>query len=61
MATLQAIKYDSVNGHLEILDQLLLPESCTYIAIENVEDAWQAIRQMKVILLFGLWFCAIYH
>nr|CAG4649448.1 EOG090X08IP [Scapholeberis mucronata]SVE93698.1 EOG090X08IP [Scapholeberis mucronata] len=47
MATLQAIKYDDT-GKLEILDQLQLPESCTYISIENVEDAWQAIRQMKV-------------
>nr|CAG4648014.1 EOG090X08IP [Moina brachiata]SVE93087.1 EOG090X08IP [Moina brachiata] len=46
MATLQAIKYNA--GELEILDQLLLPESCTYIAISNVQDAWSAIREMKV-------------
>ena len=46
MATLQAIKYN--DGNLEILDQLLLPESCTYISINNVQDAWSAIREMKV-------------
>nr|SVE83733.1 EOG090X08IP [Daphnia pulex] len=46
MATLQAIKYN--DGSLEILDQLLLPESCTYISINNVQDAWSAIREMKV-------------
>nr|CAG4640975.1 EOG090X08IP [Eulimnadia texana] len=46
MATLQAICYE--NGVLRILDQLLLPESCTYIPIENVEDSWAAIREMKV-------------
>lgn len=46
MATLQAIKYN--DGQLEILDQLLLPESCIFIPICNVEDAWAAIREMKV-------------
>jgi methylthioribose-1-phosphate isomerase len=46
MATLQAIKYN--DGHLEILDQLLLPESCVYMPINNVQDAWGAIREMKV-------------
>nr|CAG4646364.1 EOG090X08IP [Macrothrix elegans] len=46
MATLLAIKYNA--GELEILDQLLLPESCTYIPIKNAQDAWSAIREMKV-------------
>lgn len=46
MATLQAIKYK--DGQLEILDQLLLPESCTFIPVCNVQDAWAAIREMKV-------------
>ena len=45
MATLQAIKYN--DGHLEILDRLLLLESCVYIPIHN-EHAWGAIREMKV-------------
>ena len=45
-ATLQAIKYQ--NGVLEILDQLQLPETCTYISITGVKDAWEAIREMKV-------------
>nr|CAG4641806.1 EOG090X08IP [Eurycercus lamellatus] len=44
--TLQAIKYDA--GKLEILDQLLLPQSCTYLSISSVQDAWTAIREMKV-------------
>lgn len=47
MVTLQAIKYEA--GKLDILDQLQLPESCTYISIENVQDAWLAIREMKVV------------
>nr|CAG4644900.1 EOG090X08IP [Leptodora kindtii] len=46
MATLQAIRYD--NGKLDILDQLQLPQQCIYIDITSVEDAWRAIRQMKV-------------
>ena len=48
-ANLQAIKYST--GKLEILDQLQLPESCTYISINNVQDAWDAIRKMKVIFV----------
>lgn len=51
MATLQAIKYN--DGQLEILDQLLLPESCIFIPIFNVEDAWAAIREMKVNVQLG--------
>lgn len=46
MATLEAIKY--CDQQLEILDQLLLPESSTYIKISNTQDAWSAIRLMKV-------------
>ena len=45
--TLEAIKYR--DGALEILDQLLLPQSCTYITISDAVDAWKAIREMKVI------------
>nr|CAG4637874.1 EOG090X08IP [Chydorus sphaericus] len=44
--TLEAIKYR--DGALEILDQLLLPQSCTYITISDAVDAWKAIREMKV-------------
>lgn len=50
MATLEAIKYR--DHQLEILDQLLLPGLCTYIQISNVEDAWSAIRLMKVLTYF---------
>jgi hypothetical protein len=44
--TLQAIKYN--RGHLEILNQLLLPKESCYEEISNVEDGWNAIRSMKV-------------
>ena len=44
--TIQAIKYQ--NGHLEILNQLLLPQKSVYEELFSTEDGWQAIRQMKV-------------
>ena len=44
--TLQAIKYQ--NGHLEILNQLLLPQKSVYEELFSTEDGWQSIRQMKV-------------
>ena len=44
--SLLAIKYD--RGHLEILNQLLLPHESVYEEIRCVEDGWQAIRSMKV-------------
>ncbi|KAJ5774652.1 Initiation factor 2B alpha/beta/delta [Penicillium paradoxum] len=43
---LQAIKYSK--GNLEILDQLQLPFVETYIPIRTTEDAWHAIKDMKV-------------
>lgn len=46
--TLQAIKFDKSNIKLDILDQLLLPYSTTYIKIETIEDAFQAIKKMQV-------------
>lgn len=45
--TLEAIKYTRP-GKLRILDQLLLPGQCVYIDINNVQDAWHAIKDMKV-------------
>ncbi|PIK49458.1 Methylthioribose-1-phosphate isomerase [Apostichopus japonicus] len=45
--TLEAIRYRS-RGHLEILDQLLLPLETRYERIRNVEDGWHAIKDMKV-------------
>ena len=44
--SLLAIKYHS--GHLEILNQLLLPHESLYEEISCVEEGWQAIRSMKV-------------
>ena len=44
--SLEAIKYS--NGHLEILDQLLLPHESKYIAVNNTEDGWNVIKNMQV-------------
>ena len=44
--TLEAIRYDG--GRLEILNQLLLPASSVYEHITSVEEAWEAIKTMKV-------------
>lgn len=44
--TLEAIKY---NGQkLQILNQLLLPLQSVYEDINDCQDAWNAIRSMKV-------------
>ena len=45
--TLEAIRYDG--KRLEVLNQLLLPSKCIYEEIQTVEDAWNAIKQMKVV------------
>lgn len=50
---LQAIRYtpaqaSSSSASLEILDQLALPHRSTYLPITSCEDAWDAIKQMKV-------------
>lgn len=44
--TLQAIKYE--RGRLQILDQLLLPDTSKYLDVKNCEDGWQAIKKMQV-------------
>jgi len=36
------------NNELEIVDQTLLPKELTYIKIKNLEDAIDAIKQLKV-------------
>lgn len=49
--SLQAIKYTPAGAGpaaLEILDQLALPHRSTYLRITSSEDAWDAIKQMKV-------------
>lgn len=43
---LEAIRYHS--GHLEILDQLQLPQKTHYDAIHTAADAWHAIASMRV-------------
>lgn len=46
--TLQAIKWDTRNGKLEILDQTLLPATTHYIQVKDVDDGWNAINKMQV-------------
>lgn len=46
--TLQAIKFDRQNVTLDILDQLVLPYSTTYISIKSIDDAYHAIKSMQV-------------
>lgn len=43
---LQAIKY--TRGHLQILDQLRLPNEEVYNEINHSKDAWHAIKSMQV-------------
>lgn len=49
---LQAIKYSPASENepasLQILDQLLLPHQTVYVSIGSCEDAFDAIKQMKV-------------
>ena len=47
--TLEAIRYS--DGRLEILNQLLLPSRTEYERVRSVEDAWTAIREMKVLTI----------
>ncbi|GFO18932.1 methylthioribose-1-phosphate isomerase [Plakobranchus ocellatus] len=44
--TLQAIRYH--RGNLEILDQLLLPDTTHYFSIQNANEGWAAIKKMQV-------------
>ncbi|KAL3869331.1 hypothetical protein ACJMK2_042025 [Sinanodonta woodiana] len=44
--TLESIKYK--HGQLEILDQLLIPDSHEFIPVNDTSDAWRAIKLMQV-------------
>eukprot|EP00033_Pygsuia_biforma_P001689 GCRY01001893.1.p1 GENE.GCRY01001893.1~~GCRY01001893.1.p1 ORF type:complete len:362 (+),score=89.82 GCRY01001893.1:55-1140(+) len=46
MSKLQSLHYS--RGHLEILDQLLLPHKSVYEEVKTHEDGWSVIRSMKV-------------
>ncbi|KYM89705.1 Methylthioribose-1-phosphate isomerase [Atta colombica] len=46
--TLQAIKWNKVDGKLEILDQTLLPATTSYIQVKGVKDGWNVINKMQV-------------
>lgn len=43
---LVSIRYEP--GSLQVLDQLLLPQQSRYEAVGSVQQAWEAIRAMKV-------------
>jgi methylthioribose-1-phosphate isomerase len=43
---LQSVSYE--NGTLTILDQTKLPNLTEFIKIDRIEDAWDAIKQLKV-------------
>ncbi|ORY83859.1 hypothetical protein BCR37DRAFT_283588 [Protomyces lactucae-debilis] len=45
---LKAIDYDAARSTLQILDQLVLPHNMLYIPIHNSQDAFDAIKSMKV-------------
>lgn len=46
--TLKAIAFDKESVSLDILDQLVLPYSTTYLHIKSIEDAFSAIKLMQV-------------
>lgn len=46
--SLEAIKFSKEEKSLQILDQLALPYNTSYINIETIEDAYQAIKSMQV-------------
>ena len=37
-----------VDGHVELIDQTLLPLECNYIECTNLEEIWEAIRMLRV-------------
>ena len=52
MPALEGIRYNAQDGSLTILNQLLLPHEIVYEPVTTVEDAWKAIREMKVVHKF---------
>ncbi|CUM67266.1 uncharacterized protein PRCAT00004959001 [Priceomyces carsonii] len=45
---LRAIRFDKDSIKLEILDQLVIPYKTSYISIESIDDAFNAIKKMQV-------------
>jgi len=41
-------KVESGKAAFSVLDQLLLPHETKYVPVTNVEDAWDAIRSMRI-------------
>ncbi|GEQ70237.1 hypothetical protein JCM33374_g3913 [Metschnikowia sp. JCM 33374] len=46
--TLEAIKFSKESVSLQLLDQLKLPYTTSYVDIKSIEDAFQAIKLMQV-------------
>ncbi len=46
LSTLQWV--GSVDGHLELIDQTLLPTQLKYVACHDVASLWEAIKQLRV-------------
>ena len=40
--------YENGTAKFTVLDQLALPHETTYVAILKIEDAWDAIRSMRI-------------
>lgn len=62
MSSLKAIRFNKETSDLSILNQLLLPETLAYEAVNNVQDAWTAIKLMKVIfqiLMLQIYFITV--
>ena len=39
-------KFEDGKASLSVLDQLLLPHETKYVPVNDVNDAWDAVRQM---------------
>ena len=59
--SLQSIVFDKEEGKLSILNQLLLPDITLYEEVNTVQDAWDAIKNMKVGSYFLAFFNYDYH
>jgi len=56
MATTSELTSIKFNGDkIEIVNQLLLPHITEYLEINSVEDAYDAIQSMKVLLSTRAW------
>lgn len=45
---LQSVRWNSLENHLDLLDQRLLPDEIVYLALTTAEQVWDAIKQLAV-------------